>query len=268
MSVESLLIDFSNNSSKKQSEIILERALELIIIMPGTEIGITYSANQKQAEDIREAHEMSVSGADYVQGRNQAEVVENVGWLLANVSKYVPLKTMFKIIPIATMTEDQQPVSDVQIKQDLNYAIKFANSAHLIIWGNPQAKIAIGGGMAQSIQPEQQSQWIYDVFNTMLEGCAPQLFNIEKNQQTLPGDDLFDTSFQKADDYSKTVNCVPAKEHNLHESGDSVTSGPISGEEAELGSDAMAICSLGIWLNEEGTTPAKTSSNHQILLPQ
>ncbi len=140
----------SNNeiSSNKQADSILKKA-QTLIEDGSIGVGIIYSANYQQTQDIREAYETG----DYktgISGANQADVMRAMEELLS--SKFQKLQGKMHIAPITTIVDENMDQMTV-IKEDLDHIQHMLDKGWTILgWQNQDTMhtdhpYAIGGGI-------------------------------------------------------------------------------------------------------------------------
>lgn len=159
-------------NARAQAEQILNKVKELHQAGAAM-VGITYSANQRQTEAIIAAY----SGQQWktrTAGINQAQVIQVIEALLEK-PEYQTLQGVYRTIPITTMKyEDSSPIPIAADNKSVEKSIKnaedfMAGGGVLLGWRNQltrKGRLAIGGGVAQSIQPPAQremiEQWVSD----------------------------------------------------------------------------------------------------------
>ena len=177
----------SANDADRQAEIILKRVREESIKNPGKKIGITYSANQDQLSQIQGAYSQgkSISG---VSGANQAAVMSSVERLLLR-PEYQHLQGIFRIIPIVTMKYNSGAVVAADkhmVEKSLSDASQFMDEGGVLLGltnqHTPQGQLAIGGGVAKSIQPQDQANLI----KTWVSGNIQKLANVASLRRDAP----------------------------------------------------------------------------------
>jgi len=151
-------LEFNNSDrddTTKQAQVILDKIDELLNI-GYTQVGITYSANAKQSQDIRTCYERgrNITGTS---GSNQAAVVQEVERLLQTT--YQRLLGKFRIIPICTMTYSGT-FNNSDLQTDLIGAKSFLEKeGHVLLgWQNQYTgdNYAIGGGVNRSLPINQK----------------------------------------------------------------------------------------------------------------
>lgn len=166
MPTEKLLLDFSRLTHQAQAQKILQRASEIAKGNPHQLVGITYSANASQTEDIRKAYKKQQQPK--IVGANQAMVLNHVLDGIKNDKVYALLKKQFRIIPVTTMDVYGGNVNNEVIEQDLEALKDFIkNRNYLLLWTNQLApnRVAIGGGI--KALPEKQNAMIQDFFQKL-----------------------------------------------------------------------------------------------------
>lgn len=171
MPVEVITIDFSKNSAQQQAMQILDK-VQALYQLGHERVGITYSANQEQTEQIKVTYG-SGQWQTKTSGANQAAAIAAVEHLLAT-AKYQHVQTVFRIVPITTMDYRKGNLTALNsdVKQSLEDASQFIDDGgYLLGWANQltYGSVAIGGGVAARSQtPEQKKmieQWINNTFS-------------------------------------------------------------------------------------------------------
>lgn len=126
-------------------------------------VGISYSANASQTKAIYKAWAEGQSGAEAINGANQAAVIHRLSELLYNTDDYKVLQNgVFKIVPISTMDGFDAKTSDKELRTCLEVARNVADNGCLFVWVNQGATsthpYAIGGGVANV--PKARHQFI------------------------------------------------------------------------------------------------------------
>ncbi len=142
-----------NEDLKRQALIILDTLLNAHR-QSNKPVAITYSANAGQSKAIHQAWAENQSGAERVNGANQAQVIAAVNLLMAQDEKYQALADgNFKIMPISTMDGFDVRTSDKELRRCLEIAKNFTKQGILFVWTNQSQTAshpyAIGGGVAK-----------------------------------------------------------------------------------------------------------------------
>ncbi|KTC65233.1 hypothetical protein Lade_1416 [Legionella adelaidensis] len=153
-------------STRAQAITILDEVARLHA-MGAKKVGITYSANQAQSENILQVYNQG-GWKTGTTGSNQAAVIEEIEKLLTE-RKYMHLQDVYRTVPITTM----KYADPEAVQQSLQQATQFIEDGGVLLgWRNqltPKDQLAIGGGVAKSVQPLAQKQMIADWVQTHLQ---------------------------------------------------------------------------------------------------
>lgn len=168
---------FKGVSANNQARVILAK-VNKISNSGKRKVGITYSANQEQTNNIIDKYKKN-EWRTGTNGANQAEVIAQIEILLTT-PEYEHLQKVFRIIPITTM--QYKPPSygiaaadDDSVKMSLQNADEFiARGGVLLGWRNeltPENKLAIGGGISKGVMTQNQKQlinaWTEKMYSTI-----------------------------------------------------------------------------------------------------
>ncbi|STY29168.1 Dot/Icm secretion system substrate [Legionella wadsworthii] len=130
-------------------------------------VGITYSANQNQTDTIIDSYQKGKWNTG-TSGANQANVISEIEKLLAE-PKYQHLKGVYETVPITTMKYDKNgkaaAADPSSVTKSLDHASQFMDNGGVLLgWTNQKThpNLAIGGGVASSVQPADQKKMISD----------------------------------------------------------------------------------------------------------
>ena len=189
------LINGKNVNPDEQARYMLEYLKQH---QSGRACVLTYSANEQQATAIENARTASKDeGIKKIHGDNQAAVVEKMSqriygipsWGLGLFGGKAPTDSEvdLRLGPISTLSyknsiiKTPSAASDDRLAKDLNYLKQLCDGSAticnqhneekpltLIVWGNQDVPVAIGGGVANKIQPEEHKKRINAFFRTIL----------------------------------------------------------------------------------------------------
>lgn len=149
--VQPLKISFADRNARQQAEEIISNFQAILEKNSNAKIGITYSANNEQAEHIyRHAHD----GKYRIHGSNQAAVMEQV---IKMLKKDPDLQKSVRIFPVATSLKSggKGEVSQEHVNRDLKHIEKHLRDGWTILgWQNQTTQLdslAIGGGVSQRV---------------------------------------------------------------------------------------------------------------------
>ncbi len=205
---ERFLVPFKNRdketiSAEVQAKQILDRVQELH--KEGKQsIGLTYSANAGETRRIAEAYQDKNFDTG-VSGANQGAVIPEIAKLLKTPA-YQHLQQVFRIIPITTMAYKSRgkkvAATDKEVGDSLTAATDFVTKGgHLIGWINqdtPDTEVAIGGGVALSVQTDIQKRTIKEwTKNTFFRTPAHQSKKAAEEKSPTPYRRFFGSSHAK-----------------------------------------------------------------------
>jgi hypothetical protein len=145
-------INFRACNNPVQARIILaiiEQLLSSFPALAGKKVGITYSANSDQTEEIRFTYQEN-GWQTRTNGANQAAVMHQVEQYLES-EDYKCFRTIFRIMPITTINRDRNRDLRGLVQEDLACIEEFVREGNmLLIWCNQDTgwKPAIGGGIS------------------------------------------------------------------------------------------------------------------------
>ena len=138
-------------------------------------VGITYSANQEQTAAILDTYNRG-GWKTSLAGANQASVIMEIEKLLAT-TKYQHLQGVYQTVPITTMKYadggNALTADDDAVQRSLKAASFFMDDGGVLLgWQNQFTKpghLAIGGGVANTVQSQSQRQMIDNWVHTNLQ---------------------------------------------------------------------------------------------------
>ncbi|KTC96440.1 DUF1768 domain-containing protein [Legionella erythra] len=153
-------------SAEAQAKTILNEVSRIHKEKGAKVVGITYSANQAQTEEILKTY-ANGGWKTNTQGSNQAAVIQKIEELLAT-DEYKHLQNVYRTVPITTMKYQNgqaAPADNSSVEESLRKASEFmSNGGVLLGWKNqttPQG-LAIGGGISDQVQTPVQKKMIND----------------------------------------------------------------------------------------------------------
>ena len=148
MPVIKVQINFQACNNSAQAERILAIIQQLRDKFPALKVGITYSANSDQTEEIRFTYQDN-GWRTGTNGANQAAVMRQVEQYLES-ERYESFRKIFRIMPITTINNDRSRDHLELVREDLDCIEKFVREGNLLlIWCNQTTgwNPAIGGGV-------------------------------------------------------------------------------------------------------------------------